>query len=101
IEQPFWNHNGGNIHFGPDGYLWISMGDGGSGGDPNNNGQNTDILLGKMLRIDVSVEGYTSPPDNPFVGEAGADEIWAYGLRNAWKFSFDQGTGNVWIADVG
>jgi len=101
IEQPFGNHNGGNIHFGPDGYLWISMGDGGSGGDPNNNGQNTDILLGKMLRIDVSGEGYTSPPDNPFVGEAGADEIWAYGLRNAWKFSFDEETGNVWIADVG
>lgn len=101
IDQPFSNHNGGNIHFGPDGYLWISMGDGGSGGDPNNNGQNINSLLGKMLRIDVSGNAYTSPADNPYVGEDGADEIWSYGLRNAWKFSFDRETGNVWIADVG
>ncbi len=101
INQPFSNHNGGNIHFGPDGYLWISMGDGGSGGDPNNNGQNKNSLLGKMLRIDVSGDTYTSPADNPFVGTDGADEIWAYGLRNAWKFSFDRETGEVWIADVG
>lgn len=101
INQPFSNHNGGNIHFGPDGYLWISMGDGGSGGDPNNYGQNINSLLGKMLRIDVDGETYTSPSDNPFVGTDGADEIWAYGLRNAWKFSFDRETGDVWIADVG
>src|SRR5690554_2313016 len=101
INQPFSNHNGGCIKFGPDGYLWISMGDGGSGGDPNNNGQNKSSLLGKMLRIDVDGETYTSPSDNPFVGTDGADEIWAYGLRNAWKFSFDRETGDVWIADVG
>lgn len=101
IDQPFGNHNGGNIHFGPDGYLWISMGDGGSAGDPNNYGQNKNVLLGKMLRIDVSGDTYTSPSDNPFVGEDGADEIWAYGLRNAWKFSFDSETGDLWIADVG
>lgn len=101
IDQPFSNHNGGNIKFGPDGYLWIAMGDGGSGGDPNNNGQNIDTLLGKMLRIDVSGNDYTSPADNPFVGEDGADEIWSYGVRNPWKFSFDKETGDVWIADVG
>src|SRR5690606_21188454 len=101
IEQPFSNHNGGSIHFGPDGYLWIGMGDGGSAGDPNNNGQNKNSLLGKMLRIDVSGESYTSPSDNPFVGTDGADEIWSYGLRNPWKFSFDRETGDVWIADVG
>lgn len=101
IDQPFSNHNGGNIHFGPDGYLWISMGDGGSGGDPQNYAQNKNSLLGKMLRIDVSGETYTSPSDNPFVGTDGADEIWSYGWRNAWKFSFDRETGDVWIADVG
>lgn len=101
IDQPFGNHNGGCINFGPDGYLWISMGDGGSGGDPNNYAQNTNTLLGKMLRIDVSGSGYTSPADNPFVGTEGEDEIWSYGLRNAWKFSFDRETGDVWIADVG
>jgi len=101
IEQPFSNHNGGNIHFGPDGYLWISMGDGGSGGDPDGNGQNTDVLLGKMLRIDVSGDAYTVPDDNPFVSGGGAPEVWSYGLRNAWKFSFDRETGEVWIADVG
>lgn len=101
IDQPFSNHNGGNIHFGQDGYLYISMGDGGYAGDPNNYGQNKNSLLGKMLRIDVSGENYTSPADNPFVGVAGADEIWAYGLRNAWKFSFDHATDEIWIADVG
>jgi glucose/arabinose dehydrogenase len=101
ITQPFSNHNGGNINFGPDGYLWISMGDGGSGGDPNNYGQNKNTLLGKMLRIDVSGETYTVPSDNPFVGTDGSDEIWAYGLRNAWKFSFDRENGDLWIADVG
>lgn len=101
IEQPFSNHNGGSIHFGSDGYLWISMGDGGSGGDPNNYGQNTNLLLGKMLRIDVSGSSYTTPSDNPFATGGGAPEIWSYGLRNAWKFSFDRETGDVWIADVG
>lgn len=101
INQPYTNHNGGSLHFGPDGYLWISTGDGGSGGDPQGNGQNTNTLLGKMLRIDVSGDSYSIPPDNPFVGSEGRDEIWAYGLRNAWKFSFDHETNEVWIADVG
>lgn len=101
IEQPFGNHNGGCINFGPDGYLWISMGDGGSGGDPNNNGQNTAVLLGKMLRIDVSGEDYTIPDDNPVLSGSFPNEVWAYGLRNAWKFSFDSETNDVWIADVG
>jgi glucose/arabinose dehydrogenase len=101
IDQPFSNHNGGNIKFGPDGYLWIGMGDGGSGGDPNANGQNTNVLLGKMLRIDVSGDDYTIPSDNPFAEGGGAGEVWAYGLRNPWKFSFDRETGELWIADVG
>jgi len=104
IPKPFDNHNGGSIHFAPDGYLWIVTGDGGSGGDPNNNAQNINSLLGKMLRIDVNATGpYNIPPGNPFAGNlvTGADEIWAYGLRNAWKFSFDTTTGNVMIADVG
>jgi glucose/arabinose dehydrogenase len=103
IPKPFDNHNGGSIHFAPDGKLWIITGDGGSGGDPNNNAQNKNVLLGKMLRIDVDATGpYNIPPDNPFAGNvAGADEIWAYGLRNAWKFSFDLTTGNAMIADVG
>ncbi len=102
IPKPFSNHNGGSIHFGADGYLWISTGDGGSGGDPNNNSQNKNSLLGKILRIDVNSDNaYNIPADNPFVGTDGADEIWAYGLRNGWKFSFDKTTNNVWIADVG
>ncbi|UOE41879.1 PQQ-dependent sugar dehydrogenase [Chryseobacterium suipulveris] len=102
ITKPFTNHNGGSMHFAPDGNLWISTGDGGGGGDPNNNAQNKNSLLGKMLRIDVnSVGTYNIPTDNPFVGTDGADEIWAIGLRNAWKFSFDETTGNVMIADVG
>jgi len=103
IPKPFDNHNGGSIHFAPDGKLWIITGDGGSGGDPNNNAQNKNVLLGKMLRIDVDATGpYNIPPDNPFAGAVdGADEIWAYGLRNAWKFSFDLTTGNAMIADVG
>ncbi|WP_313092407.1 PQQ-dependent sugar dehydrogenase [Chryseobacterium flavum] len=102
IPKPFDNHNGGSIHFAPDGKLWIITGDGGSGGDPNNNAQNKNSLLGKMLRIDVDATGpYNIPADNPFVGTDGADEIWAYGLRNAWKFSFDLTTGNAMIADVG
>ncbi|MCU7613415.1 PQQ-dependent sugar dehydrogenase [Chryseobacterium sp. GMJ5] len=102
IPKPFDNHNGGSIHFAPDGNLWIVTGDGGSGGDPNNNGQNKNSLLGKMLRIDVnSSAAYNIPSGNPFVGVDGADEVWAYGLRNAWKFSFDLTAGNVMIADVG
>lgn len=96
------NHNGGSIHFGADGYLWISTGDGGGGGDPNNNAQNKNSLLGKLLRIDVNSENaYNIPANNPFVGTDGADEIWAFGLRNAWKFSFDRTTNQLWIADVG
>jgi len=102
IPKPFDNHNGGSIHFAPDGNLWIVTGDGGSGGDPNNNGQNKNSLLGKMLRIDVNATGpYNIPAGNPFVGVDGADEVWAYGLRNAWKWSFDLTTGNAMIADVG
>ncbi|MDI6449081.1 PQQ-dependent sugar dehydrogenase [Anaerobaca lacustris] len=107
IAQPFSNHNGGWIAFGPDGYLYISTGDGGSGFDPGNRAQNLDTLLGKMLRIDVrATDGptgqYGIPPDNPFVGVPGArPEIWAYGLRNAWRCSFDRLTGDLYIADVG
>jgi len=102
IPKPFDNHNGGSMHFAPDGYLWISTGDGGSGGDPNNNAQNKNSLLGKMLRIDVNSAGtYNIPAGNPFVGTDGADEIWSYGMRNAWKFSFDLTAGNVMLADVG
>ena len=101
INQPFTNHNGGHIKFGADNYLYISMGDGGSGGDPQNNGQNINSLLGKMLRIDVDAETYINPSDNPFIGADGSDEIWAYGLRNAWRFSFDSVENEVWIADVG
>ncbi|SDS54940.1 Por secretion system C-terminal sorting domain-containing protein [Formosa sp. Hel1_31_208] len=106
IFQPFSNHNGGDMHFGPnDGYLYISTGDGGSGGDPGNRAQNLGLLLGKILRIDVdgtSNGNYGIPADNPFVSNTAAmDEIWAYGLRNPWKFSFDRSNGDMWIADVG
>ncbi len=102
VDQPFSNHNGGCIKFGPDGYLYIGMGDGGSGGDPGNRAQNINTLLGKMLRIDVDGGSpYASPAGNPYVGTAGADEIWAIGLRNPWKFSFNRTTGDLWIADVG
>ncbi|MDO3426680.1 PQQ-dependent sugar dehydrogenase [Chryseobacterium sp. APV1] len=102
LPKPFDNHNGGSIHFAPDGYLWVVTGDGGSGGDPNNNAQNKNSLLGKLLRLDInSTEAYNIPPGNPFVGIDGADEVWAYGLRNAWKFNFDTVSGNVMIADVG
>ncbi len=104
IPQPFANHNGGQLSFGPDGYLYIGTGDGGSGGDPLNNGQNTGVLLGKILRIDVESGGepYVIPPDNPFNGDPGGlDEIWAYGLRNPWRFSFDRLTGDLYVADVG
>ena len=102
LAQPFSNHNGGDIAFGPDGYLYIGLGDGGSGGDPGDRSQNPQQLLGKMLRIDVSTLPYTIPPGNPFVGNAAAlDEIWALGLRNPWRWSFDRLTGDLWIADVG
>lgn len=104
ITQPFSNHNGGTLKFGPDGYLYIGMGDGGSGGDPGNRAQNINENLGKMLRIDVNATVapfYTSPSTNPYVGVAGNDEIWAVGLRNPWKFSFNRVTGDLWIADVG
>ena len=102
-EQPYSNHNGGQIGFGPDGYLYISLGDGGSGGDPENRAQDLGTLLGKMLRIDVNAApGYAIPRDNPFLGVQGArEEIWALGLRNAWRFSFDRKTGDLFIADVG
>lgn len=113
IAQPFSNHNGGHLAFGPDGYLYIGLGDGGSAGDPLNNAQNPNTLLGKMLRIDVNVpdadpRGYRVPPDNPFVGGvpiAALPEIWAFGLRNPWRYSFDDwtrgGTGALVVADVG
>jgi hypothetical protein len=116
IDQDFGNHNGGNLLFGPDGYLYIGMGDGGSGGDPLNRAQDLGSLLGKMLRIDVdgtppdepndlcgiSPASYGIPPDNPFVGSEGTcDEIWSYGLRNPWRFSFDRQTGDLFIGDVG
>jgi len=103
IAQPFTNHNGGQLQFGPDGYLYISIGDGGSGGDPQNNGQNLGNLLGKILRIDVdSGFPFAVPADNPFVGVGGArEEIWSYGLRNPWRFSFDRLTGDLFIGDVG
>ena len=100
--QPFSNHNGGQLEFGPDGYLYIASGDGGSGGDPDNYGQNKMTFLGKLLRIDVSSTSYNIPSDNPFVGDSsGFDEIWAYGLRNPWKFAFDGETGDLYIGDVG
>jgi glucose/arabinose dehydrogenase len=101
--QPFANHNGGQLQFGPDGFLYIGLGDGGSGGDPGNRAQKLSTLLGKILRINVNGPlPYAIPPGNPFVGTPGArPEIWAYGLRNPWRFSFDRKTGNLFIGDVG
>ncbi len=105
IDQPYQNHNGGKILFGPDGMLYIGMGDGGSGGDPERRGLALDQLLGKLLRIDPRAKGdqaYTVPSDNPFVAVEGAKpEIWSIGLRNPWRYSFDSATGDLWIADVG
>ncbi|WP_084546652.1 PQQ-dependent sugar dehydrogenase [Glycomyces arizonensis] len=102
-EQPFSNHNGGHIAFGPDGMLYIGLGDGGSSFDPNDNAQNLGTLLGKLLRIDPSgADPYAIPPDNPFVDDPNArGEIWAYGLRNPWRFSWDAATGDLYIGDVG
>ena len=106
IDQPYANHNGGQLAFGPDGYLYIGMGDGGAANDPHNHAQNPASLLGKMLRIDVDKTdpglAYSIPKDNPFVGRSGyRAEIWALGLRNPWRFSFDAGSGRLWAADVG
>jgi glucose/arabinose dehydrogenase len=105
VDQPFANHNGGAIAFGHDGFLYIALGDGGSGGDPLNNGQRLDTLLGKILRVDPrpgSNPPYVIPLTNPFLGTVGAKpEIWSYGLRNPWRFSFDRATGDLWIGDVG
>ncbi|MET7327686.1 PQQ-dependent sugar dehydrogenase [Nonomuraea sp. NPDC005650] len=102
-DQPYANHNGGQLAFGPDGYLYIALGDGGSAGDPQGNGQKLTTLLGKILRIDPrGGRPYQVPEDNPFVGKQGAKpEIWAYGLRNPWRFGFDRDTGDLWIGDVG
>ena len=103
IDQPYENHNGGNLVFGPDGYLYIGFGDGGSGGDPEGRAQDPGELLGKMLRIDIdSAKPYVAPDDNPFADATpGRDEIWATGLRNPWRYSFDRATGDLYIADVG
>ncbi len=106
VPKPFWNHNGGTLCFGPDGYLYVAVGDGGSANDPFNNGQNLKTLLGKVLRLDVDRKGkgtpYSIPKDNPFVARAGArPEVWAYGLRNIWRMAFDRKTGALWAADVG
>ena len=106
VDQPFANHNGGGLTFGKDGFLYIGLGDGGSSGDPQCNGQNINVLLGKMLRIDVDAPpaaglNYAIPLDNPFVGQSGRDEIWLYGLRNPFRFSIDGANGNLWIGDVG
>ncbi len=106
IKQPFWNHNGGTVAFGPDGYLYIGLGDGGSANDPYGNGQNLATLLGSILRIDVDHKqdqrNYAIPPDNPFVDRKDArPEIWAYGFRNVWRLAFDRSTGTLWAGDVG
>ncbi|MSQ42549.1 MAG: hypothetical protein EXR65_05915 [Dehalococcoidia bacterium] len=106
IAQLYENHNGGAIRFGPDGMLYLGLGDGGSRGDPQRNEQNLGTLPGKIIRIDVrdatAARPYAVPPDNPFAGRAGARcEIWAYGLRNPWRMAFDTATGALWAGDVG
>jgi len=102
VEQPFENHNGGGVVFGPDGLLYLGLGDGGWGGDPLGNAQNVSVILGKLLRIDVdSGVPYGIPPSNPFAAGGGRAEVYAYGLRNPWRFSFDRATGALWLADVG
>ncbi len=106
IEDPYANHNGGELEMGPDGYLYIALGDGGGAGDPEGNGQDTQALLGKLLRIDPSRSSgdqeYSIPSDNPFAdGGGGRPEVWLYGVRNPWRFSFDRATGDLWIGDVG
>ncbi|MGH7658033.1 MAG: PQQ-dependent sugar dehydrogenase, partial [Gemmatimonadales bacterium] len=103
VDQPFSNHNGGGLEFGPDGFLYIGLGDGGSGGDPGNRGQDRATLLGKLLRIDLDGgTPYAIPASNPFADSAGQKgEIWAWGLRNPWRFAFDRANGNLYIADVG
>jgi glucose/arabinose dehydrogenase len=102
VDQPFANHNGGSMVFGPDGYLYMGLGDGGSAGDPRGNGQSVNTLLGKLLRVDVNNgDPYAIPADNPFAKGNGKAEIWAFGLRNPWRFSFDRLNGDLYIADVG
>ncbi len=101
VPQPASNHNGGDINFGPDGFLYFSLGDGGGGGDPFENGQDTTTLLGSILRIDPSTTPAGIPADNPFVGTSAAEEIYAFGLRNPWRMSFDSVTGELWVGDVG
>src|SRR5262249_7526804 len=106
IQRPFWNHDGGTIVFGPDGYLYIALGDGGDGGDPLKNGQKLSTILGKILRIDIDKKdpglNYAIPKDNPFAGVEGArGEPWAYGLRNPWRMAFDKKTGKLWAGEVG
>jgi glucose/arabinose dehydrogenase len=104
IPDPYANHNGGNVAFGPDGYLYVGTGDGGAAGDPGGRAQNIGSLFGKMLRLDPqpsATKPYTVPPSNPYVGRRGNDLIWARGLRNPWRWSFDRQTGDMWIGDVG
>lgn len=102
LDQPYENHNGGQLAFGPDGHLYLGLGDGGAGGDPHGHGQNATTLLGSILRLDIEEEPYGIPADNPFAdGGGGAPEVYLYGLRNPWRFSFDRTSGELWVADVG